>query len=200
MPLRGSFQLPDGRTWNVESDEPNAFIIIPINQLDNLSSEQIGKYVQLLIKPARMCLAKEIVYIVDDLCEPGQTIPIEFCNEWIDLLEEFKHSSEEISNALLILLKTKETLIQKEQEERRLAELKKAPNPKRKEIKLSYDKLFVTLGRRDGFSCLMCGSSAKDLQIDHVIPISHNGTNDISNLQLLCPSCNSRKKDKILNI
>lgn len=40
--------------------------------------------------------------------------------------------------------------------------------------------------------CLCCGSRKK-LTIDHVVPISQGGTDDIENLQLLCRSCNSRK-------
>lgn len=40
--------------------------------------------------------------------------------------------------------------------------------------------------------CLACGAKGK-LSIDHVIPIAIGGTNDISNLQPLCKSCNSKK-------
>ena len=31
------------------------------------------------------------------------------------------------------------------------------------------------------------------LQIDHIIEVTHGGTNDISNLQALCPCCHSVK-------
>lgn len=36
--------------------------------------------------------------------------------------------------------------------------------------------------------------------IDHIIPISFGGTNDITNLQIICPSCNRKKKESLPNI
>lgn len=45
--------------------------------------------------------------------------------------------------------------------------------------------------------CCFCGSD-KDLTIDHILPLSRNGSNDIKNLQILCRSCNSRKSNKII--
>lgn len=46
-----------------------------------------------------------------------------------------------------------------------------------------------------GHLCLRCGEH-KPLTVDHVIPISKGGSNDISNLQPLCRSCNARKSVK----
>jgi 5-methylcytosine-specific restriction endonuclease McrA len=43
-----------------------------------------------------------------------------------------------------------------------------------------------------GGRCMACGKEAK-LERDHIIPLSQGGTDDISNLQVLCHSCNSRK-------
>lgn len=40
--------------------------------------------------------------------------------------------------------------------------------------------------------CAKCGSS-NDLQVDHVIALSAGGTDDISNLQILCGLCNRKK-------
>lgn len=42
--------------------------------------------------------------------------------------------------------------------------------------------------------CEMCGST-KDLTTDHITPKARGGTDHISNLQVLCRQCNSRKHD-----
>lgn len=54
---------------------------------------------------------------------------------------------------------------------------------------------FGTLIDRDGNKCLGCLKSPPEvrLSIDHILPISRGGTNDISNLQILCVPCNSAK-------
>lgn len=44
-------------------------------------------------------------------------------------------------------------------------------------------------------TCKFCGSTKK-VEIDHIKPVSKGGTNDISNLQVLCKSCNIKKSDK----
>jgi 5-methylcytosine-specific restriction endonuclease McrA len=46
------------------------------------------------------------------------------------------------------------------------------------------------------YSCFDCGEY-KPLTIDHIIPLSKSGSNSIDNIQALCGSCNSRKKDKV---
>ncbi|NLB11943.1 hypothetical protein GX830_01010 [Candidatus Dojkabacteria bacterium] len=47
------------------------------------------------------------------------------------------------------------------------------------------------------FKCLYCGVNIeKDFTLDHIIPLSRGGSNDISNIDLVCRSCNSSKSTK----
>lgn len=54
---------------------------------------------------------------------------------------------------------------------------------------------------RDNYQCQSCGKQygETNLTIDHIIPLVRGGSNDISNLQTLCFSCNRQKADKIDN-
>ena len=50
--------------------------------------------------------------------------------------------------------------------------------------------------QRDNYQCCSCGKTEKQttLEVDHIIPITNGGSNDISNLQTLCRGCNQKKK------
>ena len=52
--------------------------------------------------------------------------------------------------------------------------------------------------KRAKFRCELCGISAeqKALEVDHIIPRNQGGTDDQSNLQALCYSCNAMKRDR----
>ena len=50
------------------------------------------------------------------------------------------------------------------------------------------DMVFSTYG----YQCMMCGATT-NLTIDHITSVFSNGSNELSNLQPLCRSCNSRK-------
>ena len=49
---------------------------------------------------------------------------------------------------------------------------------------------------RDKGKCQECGSKA-NIEFDHIVPVSRGGTGDIDNVQLLCRSCNRRKRSKL---
>lgn len=52
--------------------------------------------------------------------------------------------------------------------------------------------------RRASDRCELCGISRQEIQIDvdHVVPRSKGGSNDLSNLQALCRTCNAQKRDR----
>jgi 5-methylcytosine-specific restriction endonuclease McrA len=50
--------------------------------------------------------------------------------------------------------------------------------------------------RRDGGKCVKCGSR-KNLEYDHIIPVSKGGSNTARNIELLCENCNRLKRDSI---
>ena len=52
--------------------------------------------------------------------------------------------------------------------------------------------------KRAKFRCELCGISAEEkaLEVDHIVPRNSGGTDDLSNLQALCYSCNAMKRDR----
>ncbi|MDD9869235.1 MAG: HNH endonuclease [Gammaproteobacteria bacterium] len=50
--------------------------------------------------------------------------------------------------------------------------------------------------RRDQGRCCQCGSK-ENIEFDHIIPFSKGGSNTARNIQLLCESCNAKKRDRI---
>lgn len=60
-------------------------------------------------------------------------------------------------------------------------------------LKIRWDVL-----KRDDYRCLKCGARPPDveLEVDHIVPVSGGGTNDLANLRTLCRPCNQGKKDR----
>ena len=55
--------------------------------------------------------------------------------------------------------------------------------------------------KRDSFKCQYCGRSAPDviLEVDHIVPVSQGGKNDLLNLVTSCRDCNRGKSAKLLS-
>ena len=43
--------------------------------------------------------------------------------------------------------------------------------------------------------CVNCGATT-DLTVDHIVPLARGGLNSTDNMQTLCRSCNSAKRDR----
>jgi ATP adenylyltransferase len=52
--------------------------------------------------------------------------------------------------------------------------------------------------KRAKYRCELCGISAeqKAIQVDHILPKNHRGSDELHNLQALCYSCNATKRDR----
>ncbi|MFC2150110.1 HNH endonuclease [Calditrichota bacterium] len=72
------------------------------------------------------------------------------------------------------------------------------PAPKRRAVqkRVRYRVLEAAKGR-----CALCGRTVEEhgivMTIDHIIPVSKGGKNDIQNLRALCMSCNMAKGSEI---
>ena len=60
------------------------------------------------------------------------------------------------------------------------------------QLKLSRRSVFA----RDNYTCQYCGTTGKDLTIDHVVPKRHGGGMQWENLVTCCRRCNTKKGDK----
>ncbi len=51
------------------------------------------------------------------------------------------------------------------------------------------------------YECQICYKKPPEIEltIDHIVPISRGGTNNIKNLQPLCRGCNSKKSNRLLS-
>ena len=49
-----------------------------------------------------------------------------------------------------------------------------------------------------GVACVACGSTER-IEVDHIVPVSRGGSDDIENLQPLCLKCNRSKSAKTMD-
>lgn len=208
--------LENGRTWFVGAfsifGEPKHYpdssssakcgeIIIPVCQLDGMTVQEIGEQVLAMAPTARTCFAAHVAsaYVGSEK-DYQRRAPNDIVESMVfkdlPLLEAHRkddHADARLFDEAIDFLREMKSRY-------KAAQLRKKfkVHPARKEVSGNYDALFMAIGRRDGFHCGAC-STTRNLQIDHVKPVSIGGLSDIENLQLLCGSCNSKKGDKTVD-
>lgn len=77
--------------------------------------------------------------------------------------------------------------------------LKSAQKTVNKAVGSDYRKIFLSKYPQDEFACAGCKSvfPKSQIQVDHIIPKKHGGSNAITNLQPMCGPCNNSKRTKI---
>ena len=193
-------QIPKtGAIWCVEAGHfGTADVVIPTDQIHDLSDREIGMYVRMLAPEAERLYAASCA---EDIYDSFYAYTADKPQPWkIDpsvvehkaLLQEFarfERDGQPVSDEEQVLIELALEVIDAYET---YIESKARIKSKRQDIQRNYDSIFVKIGRRDGFRCVHC-SSSDDLAIDHIIALARGGTNDLENLQLLCRSCNSRK-------
>ena len=57
----------------------------------------------------------------------------------------------------------------------------------------AWRKLRDEILARDNYTCQCCGRVGGRLELDHIVNVAQGGTNDKSNLQILCHTCHKTK-------
>jgi 5-methylcytosine-specific restriction endonuclease McrA len=72
--------------------------------------------------------------------------------------------------------------------------------PELNNYQMSRPGLWWTVLARDHWTCCSCGRSSRYegvlLEVDHIVPRSHGGTDVMGNLQTLCRKCNQGKSNR----
>lgn len=215
MSSNWSIDTEEGKVWYVgaycifgdKKRGREGEVIIPIDQIDGLSAEQIGQTVLDSVPIAEACYVSHLAYDYADAAKEDnyKRASDEDVQSWIvedlPLLERYKdsrHTSNhraDFESAITYLYTLRERLLI------RLASKGKRKSSNRQAravVSRSHSAIFIRIGERDGFLCGSCGTT-KSLRIDHIKPVSQGGDSGDNNLQLLCAPCNSRKGTKTID-
>lgn len=189
MTCSRTVEVSPGIIWETMSDDSTnngPIVCIPISHIETMTNEQIGALARRAVWTAQVAsacmIAANIIFESRFIRKPSDLLK-HFEWKHLEFLYRFIGEDEDIDRAIDLL--TPAIALQGQAEEKA-----KATKALRAKIAADYDRLFVILGRRDGFRCANCDNAGSDLQIDHIIPVSKGGTNEIENLQLLCRKCN----------
>jgi 5-methylcytosine-specific restriction endonuclease McrA len=125
----------------------------------------------------------EVVYVDDG----------SFCNydinSWMELSEMKREFNEVIGNEEWLFSPSKVIQVP-----RIIKERTHTKHVLSKKIRFSRRNVCI----RDGYSCQYCGTqlNTKDIQLEHVIPVSKGGKTEWTNIVCSCHKCNSKKRDR----
>lgn len=182
----------NGMTWSATTQVKRGAVVVPVNDLMRLPDDEAILMIRSMIETAQYAYACDRADYILSSNITGRYWYLSVLNHLADtedLLRKFAERDSDIAEALALIEKAKA-------EKQARDNGKSTAKQMRSDARKRYDSLFVEVGRRDGFFCASCGHAGNDLQIDHIEPVAKGGTNDLSNLQLLCPPCNLTKTDK----
>ena len=108
----------------------------------------------------------------------------------LDLVMNDKSYRKKVDKIIAFLKKAAKSINKVDQKHRKWTRFKNEYRPANKRYIPKATRKAVLI--RDNYSCVKCGNQ-KDLHMDHIIPDSKNGSNELENLQVLCQDCNLRK-------
>jgi len=119
-----------------------------------------------------------------------------------DSLIRIAKGEDDIFSKLISMVKFKDILSDKEKEPK----IALAEDEEKSLLSRNIDKTNIVRAgirwqvfERDDFKCVACGNSAADgaiLHVDHIIPRSKGGKDEMDNYQTLCHTCNIGKSNK----
>lgn len=197
MTLMIGATLENGIRWHGVSDMlglKQPCVVIPVDTIELMSDDEIADAAREMVNVAwcaRACVVAEWFLHDADSPRGWQWRIAERAEKYTDdvlLMARFADEEEGIKQALDRIQECRQYVAEH-------ARHKVTSKSTRRETQSQYNRLFMKVGRRDGFSCIKCGHTGSDLQLDHIKPVSKGGINALDNLQLLCPSCNLAKSD-----